>query len=109
MSELRSRTCKIGDKEIEIRELSFDESIAVDRYVPLDEDGTPSPLALLKIYAIASVRKVNGELLFPTGGKVQFMRVSGMFSAADAFTLAKEYNLMFPQAEEESGAALKNE
>ena len=116
--ELKKRTCTIGDKEIELQELTFDESISVDSYVPVNEDGAPSPIALLKIYAIAAVRKINGEPLYPATGKVQYRRVAEKFSAADAFTLAKEYNLMFPQEVEPGeissnghakGAALKNE
>jgi len=113
--ELRKRTCVIGDKTIELQELTFDESIAVDSYVPANEDGAPSPIALLKIYAIAAVRKINNEPLFPTAGRVQWRRVAEKFSAADAFTLSKEYNAMFPQVEEKNenpsaiGAALKNE
>lgn len=109
--ELKKRTCTIGDKEIELQELTFDESIAVDSYVPVNEDGAPSPIALLKIYAIAAVRKINGEPLYPATGKVQYRRVAEKFTAADAFTLSKEYNLMFPQESEPGealGAALKN-
>lgn len=110
--DLKKCTCVIGDKTIDLQELTFDESIAVDSYVPANEDGSPSPIALLKIYAIAAIRRINGEPVFPATGKVQYRRVAERFTAADAFTLSKEYNGMFPQAPEpgeSQAAALKNE
>ena len=95
----KTATVTIGGKEIEFVELSFQESMSVDPYIPTDADGTPSGMALAKVYALAAVRKVNGEYVNGTANDIEWRRVAQMFTAFESFQLAGEYNRVFAGVE----------
>jgi hypothetical protein len=115
MAEAKTATVKIGDMQVEIAELSFKDSLAVDSLIPMMEiidkrtgkpTSVPSAIAMGKIYALATVRKIDGELLFPCGGPVQFERVAQRFTANEAFELMGAVDSAF--GENTVGEELKN-
>ena len=87
---------EIAGKKVVLGELSFNDSIAVDSRIPSDENGMPSSTALSKIYALASIKSVDGVVVRPTANDVEWNSTASLFSAMDGFALANAYNEAFP-------------
>lgn len=102
----RTAEVEIAGKKVVIKELTFDDSLAVDSKIPANDEGMPSGIALSKVYALASVQSVDGVPLRPAANEGEWRRGAAMFSAMDGFALAKAYNDAFPSP---TGADLKNE
>lgn len=96
----------VGKKKIELVELTFEESLAVDKYIPSDDDGIPSTVSIQKIYALAAVRKIDGVPINPTGGELDWKLAMSKFTATEAFVLLKAFNESF--GGDVKGEALKN-
>jgi hypothetical protein len=94
----RTATVKVGNKEVVFKELTFEESLAVDGLIPANDEGMPSPIAISKIYALAAVQSIDGVVMRPAAGGVEWKQGLSMFSASEAFQLAKAYNEAFPTA-----------
>ena len=102
----RTATVEVAGRSIVLRELTFEDSLAVDSRVPTDENGIPSGTALAKVYALASIQSIDGIHCRPAAGGVEWNQAAAMFSAMDGFALAKAYNDAFPPI---TGDVLKNE
>jgi hypothetical protein len=93
--EKKTVTVTIGDKVVEMTELSFADAISVDKYVPTDDNGQAITFAILRVYAVGAITSINGELQRPRADKLQWDRTAGYFTATEAFALAGEYNKAF--------------
>lgn len=102
----RTATVEVAGHKIVLQELTFEDSLAVDSRIPTNEDGIPSGTALSKVYALASIQSIDEIACRPAASEVDWKMAISMFSAMDAFALAKAYSDAFPAP---VGQALKNE
>lgn len=94
---------KLSEKTtVQIKELNAFEAGVPDTIIGSNLD---SPLFVAKVYAMCSIRSINGDPVAATNN-AEYKRIATRLSMTEAMTLAVKYNELFAPP---SGEELKNE
>lgn len=96
--EKRTTTIKIGQHDVTIQEITTRDSLAVDCYVPVDEEtGMPSSVSMTKVYALAAIRAIDGVPYNPLSSKVDFDAVAEAISPWECLKIVELYDKSFDE------------